>query len=200
MDNVCVSKRSRLSFWGGRETVLSSKPLIFGLQSFVLLAFSAGCFSPVPADHQLSEAGAEAARCKTPEDSERMADQVLELVNLERAQQDLQPVVVNPALTKIAADYSCRLVTGKFFAHQDPESGYGPGERAIAGRYTFYAIGENLAAGQESPAEVMKVWMESTSHRRIILDPSWKEVGIAVRFGGEYGTYWVQEFADPADF
>ena len=44
----------------------------------------------------------------------------------------------------------------------------------------------------------MKAWMESPSHRDIILDPSWREVGIAVRTGGEYAVYWVQEFGDPA--
>jgi uncharacterized protein YkwD len=68
----------------------------------------------------------------------------------------------------------------------------------MAERYLFYSIGENLAAGQQTPVEVMRVWLSSPSHREIILDPRWKEVGVAVRSGGEYGLYWVQEFADPA--
>ena len=68
----------------------------------------------------------------------------------------------------------------------------------MTGKYAFYAIGENLAAGQQTPAEVMKVWMDSPAHRDIILDPNWTEVGIAVRVGGEYEIYWVQLFGRPA--
>jgi uncharacterized protein YkwD len=42
--------------------------------------------------------------------------------------------------------------------------------------------------------------MESPSHRDIILDPVWREVGVAVRHGADGAVYWVQEFGDPADF
>ena len=129
-----------------------------------------------------------------------MADEVLELVNLERSQNDLHPVVMNAELTAIAESYAQRMIEAKFFGHRDPVSGDGPAERAVAARYAFIVIGENLAAGQESAAEVMKAWMESESHADIILDPMWREVGIAVAPGGEHGVYWVQEFAAPAGY
>ncbi len=129
-----------------------------------------------------------------------MADQVLQLVNLERAEAELPPVVLNPTLARVADDYACRMVVEEFFGHTDPLTGRGPGDRAVAGKYHFYAIGENLAAGQETAAEVMRVWMDSPAHRAIILDARWMEVGIAVRTGGEYAIYWVQEFGTPADF
>ena len=61
-------------------------------------------------------------------------------------------------------------------------------------------VGENLSAGPRTPSEAMKLWMDSPSHRDIILDPTWGEVGIAVRSGGKYSFYWVQEFGDPADY
>jgi uncharacterized protein YkwD len=165
------------------------------------MVLSAGCFTAAPAapDEDPALLG-ESARCFTPEEAERMADQVLQFVNLERAERDLQPVVVNPGLKTIAENYACRMVEAGFFGHQDLDTGDGPAERAIAGKYTFYAIGENLAAGQETPTDVMKVWMESPAHREIILDPDWKEVGIAVRGGGQHSIYWVQEFGDPATF
>ncbi len=185
--------------------MLDRRSLFLTGQAILLLALSAGCFAPAPADEQQYEASRarESLPCMTPEDAERTADQVLQLINMERAEQAdqaLQPVVVNPALTQIAEHYACRMVEAKFFGHRDAETGHGPAERAVAGKYTFFAIGENLAAGPESAAEVMKLWMGSESHRKIILDPSWKEVGIAVRAGGEFGTYWVQEFGDPANF
>lgn len=142
----------------------------------------------------------ESAPCVTSEDTERMADQVLQLVNLERAEADLPPVIRNAALGKIADDYACRMIAENFFGHWDPITGHGPGDRAVVGKYSFYAIGENLAAGQQTAAEVMKVWMDSPSHRDIILDEKWSEVGISVRAGGEYSIYWVQEFGAPADY
>jgi uncharacterized protein YkwD len=92
------------------------------------------------------------------------------------------------------------MIEGDFFGHHDPDTGRGPADRALAGKYAFYSVGENLAAGQETAADVMKVWMKSPTHREIILDPAWKEVGIAIRGGGEYSLYWVMEFGDPADF
>lgn len=173
------------------------------LEALFLLPLAAGCFSTAaPDEGQPFDAsrGSAASRCITPEDAERMADQVLQLVNLERAERDLQPVVVNPLLTKIAETYSCRLVAGGFFGHRDPFTGRGLSDRAVRGKYLFYAVGENLAAGPETPAEVMKVWMESPAHRDIILNPTWNDVGIAVRNGGEHSIYWVQEFGDPAGF
>ncbi len=179
--------------------ILDSKSLAFGFQAAWLLGLLPGCFSTAPPMERAEEKGEPGpiVRCITPEEADRMADQVLQLVNLERAQLDLQPAVVNSLLRKMAENYACRMVDGGFFGHRDPITGHGPAERAVAGKYTYYAIGENLAAGPQTPAEVMKLWMESRSHREIILDPNWKEVGIAVRAGGEYSTYWVQEFGDP---
>lgn len=161
--------------------------------------FATGCFAtdPISAAPALFDP-LDSAKCSSPEDGDRLADQVLQLVNLERAAADLPPVVRHAALSKIASDYACRMVEHRFFDHTDPATGFGPGDRAFVGDYDFYAIGENLAAGQQTPAEVMQVWMNSAAHRAIILDPKWSEVGIGVRTGGEYGTYWVQEFGAPA--
>ena len=91
------------------------------------------------------------------------------------------------------------MIEEDFLEHIDPLSGYGPGDRAVIGRYRFLWIGETLAAGQETPADVVKAWMDSPAHRDIILDSKWVDVGIGVREGGEYGSYWVQEFAVPAE-
>lgn len=168
-----------------------------------LLLFATGCFSGGSttdrAEAEAQARGKEPAPCVTLEEADRLADQVLQLVNLERATANLSPVVWNRRLERIAGDYACRMIEESFFGHLDPLTGRSPGDRALAGKYAFYSVGENLAAGQESAADVMKVWMESPSHREIILDPSWKEVGIAVRSGGEYSLYWVMEFGDPAD-
>ena len=169
-----------------------------------LLGLSTGCFSPATAPAQDGEfdGDAPALQCVLPEDTERLADQVLQLLNLERAaaEEGLAPVVVNPVLAKMAAGYACRMIEQDFFGHTDPLNGHGPGERAVSAKYSYYAVGENLAIGPTTAAEVMKVWMESPPHRAIILDRRWTEVGVSVRAGSDGSIYWVQEFGDPAPY
>lgn len=202
-------------------SMLRQKTIIHGLATLLLLGLSTGCFStssPVVASGeaeyaatgsdqrghasaQIEESEPSAApRCLSAEDAERLADQALQLVNLERAaaEEELAPVVVDPTLSKIASDYACRMVELSFFAHVDPVTGHGPGERAVAGRYSYYSVGENLASGATTAAEAVRLWMDSPPHRAIILDPKWTEVGIAVRTGSDGSIYWVQEFGDPA--
>lgn len=128
-----------------------------------------------------------------------MADQVTQLVNLERVAESIPPVTMNDKLAKIAADYACRMIEGGFFSHIDPLTGYDIADRAVVGKYAYYFVGENLAAGQQTPVEAMSEWMDSPAHRDNILDPTWTEIGVAVRVGGESSIYWVQVFGHPAE-
>jgi len=171
-----------------------------GAAASSILMVCAGCFSTSEPSASAGEPDDAAARCLTADDADEMADRVLQLVNLERGEAGLPPVLPDPTLMKIAGDYGCKMIEDGFFGHYDPDDGRGPAERAVARRYRFYAVGENLAAGQQTAAEAMRVWMESPSHKSIILDERWTEVGVAVRFGGEHGVYWVQEFGDPAGY
>ncbi len=181
--------------------MLTSRTPTFRWLALAIVPLASGCFSTGQSAGagNLESQSTVAGRCIEPDEAERLADQVLQLVNLERAAAKLPPVVVDADLQQVAGDYACLMVEEKFFGHRDPVTGSGPGQRAVDGNYAFFAVGENLAAGQETAADVVTVWMESESHRDIILDPVWKEVGIAVRSGGEYSIYWVIEFGDPAD-
>lgn len=163
-----------------------------------LMGLAGGCFSSTGTDAE--GALASQSKCITPEDSDRMADEVLQLVNLERAEHGLPPVSVSPILAKVAEDYACRMIAGKFFSHTDPLTGQGPAARAVEQNYTFYSIGENLATGQETASEVMKIWMASPPHHALVLDPSWRELGVAVRSADDGTVFWVQEFGDPFEF
>lgn len=136
--------------------------------------------------------------CQTKPEGSPMELDVLRLVNQERAQRGLRTLTLNQTLDNQAAAYACEMINGEFFDHVNPITGSHLSDRAHQFSYDYLVIGENLAAGQTTPQQVMNDWMNSPGHAANILKPEFVEIGIAVRFGGPYGTYWVQEFGDPA--
>ena len=122
---------------------------------------------------------------------------LLNAVNAERVKHHLRPVRSDPTLDQLADFYACRMIEGGFFGHQDPFDGSTVDVRAVNFGYAYRKVGENLAAGHESVAEVMAHWMSSPLHRANILDPVFTDLGVAVKIGGEYGIYWVEEFGRP---
>lgn len=163
-----------------------------GLAALLLLA---GC--PAADNGGMIKPGANLKAATTPDNAESAADQIVNLVNAARAAHGLKPVHKSPVLTKLAEDFAARMIERGFFSHIDPDTGYGPGQRALRAGYLFLSVGENLAAGQTAPETVMDDWMASTEgHRENILSVQWNEVGAAVRTGGEYGVYWVLEFGN----
>ena len=135
--------------------------------------------------------------CAPPLVAEEWVARVIELVNDERALQGLSPLSATAILTNIAEDYACEMIEGSFFDHISPVTGSTVGSRALQYGYMFRKVGENLAGGQESPEQVLSEWMDSPGHRANILDADYTEMGAAVRLGGEFGIYWVQEFGLP---
>ena len=123
-------------------------------------------------------------------------DQVLTLVNQERAAAGLNPLSLNSQLSAAAASYSQYMASADFFAHEGPD-GSTPQSRQQAAGYTDAVVwGENIAAGQPDPQAVMTAWMNSPGHRANILFRGFTEIGIGVYQapGTRYGVYWTQEF------
>jgi len=135
--------------------------------------------------------------CSVPANNDVVISEVLRLINEERASWGLQPVQLDPVLTQIAEDYCCEMIEQGFFAHENPVTGERHGDRAYKAGYTFLAMGENLAAGQETAEQVVAEWMASPDHKDIILGIQWRSIGIGVRTGGEFGVYWVLDFSNP---
>jgi uncharacterized protein YkwD len=73
-----------------------------------------------------------------------------------------------------------------------------PCTRITATGYTWSAYGENIAAGQQTLADVMSSWLMSPGHCSNIMDGTFTEFGAAVYTGsGPYGIYWTQNFGTP---
>lgn len=173
------------------------------MTGFVLLTAS-GCDSqggsPLSASSLLGPAATSKGRisaCIDPAGEQELIRRMIDAVNAERARHKLAPLRGEETLMQIADFYACRLVDGGFFGHEDPFGGSTLDSRAADFGYAFLKIGENLAAGQESVDEALSAWLASPSHRAILLDPAFTEIGVAVKSGGANGFYWVQEFGRP---
>lgn len=133
------------------------------------------------------------ARPLTGADLARTVDEVVVLTNRERAGAGLPPLAVDPHLAGAAQAYSTDMAVRAFYSHTSPE-GTQPWDRAAAAGSTRRSIGENIACGQRSAAEVVEGWMNSPGHRANILKPGFTHIGIGFAGGGPAGTYWTQLF------
>ncbi|MBP2406876.1 CAP domain-containing protein [Streptomyces syringium] len=133
------------------------------------------------------------ARPFTEEGLARFASQVVTLTNAERTAAGLRPLAVDARLTVAAQGHSADMAGRDFYSHTTPE-GREPWDRAAAAGCPHRGIGENIACGQRSPAEVLRGWMESPGHRANILTPHFTHIGIGYATGSRAGTYWTQLF------
>jgi uncharacterized protein YkwD len=63
--------------------------------------------------------------------------------------------------------------------------------------YRYRIVGENLAAGPETPQEAVRGWMASAGHCQNIMDDRFTELGVAFAAtrSGQARIVWAQEFA-----
>lgn len=116
------------------------------------------------------------------------ADQVVSLVNQERAKAGLAPLTSDPALANMALDKAKDMYNNNYFDHNSPTYG-SPFDMMSAYGISYSYAGENIAKGQRNPQEVMDAWMNSTGHRENILNSNYTKIGVAY-----YNGEWVQEF------
>jgi len=137
-------------------------------------------------------AGADDGACAGAEDVaddatvEQAVAAVLCLVNGERAQHGLGPVRASGALTRSAQAHSLDMVQRGYFSHVTP-GGENPRQRVVQSGYArkrgARTVGETIAwgsGGRGTPAELVRSFMGSAPHRRIVLDRRFRDVGIGL--------------------
>ena len=87
------------------------------------------------------------------------------------------------------------MIQRDYFAHVDPE-GQGPDVRVSATEYRFRAVGENIAAGAQTPSAVVDGWMNSDGHCRNIMQGVFEELGVGYveATTGPFKHFWTQVF------
>jgi len=147
----------------------------------------------------LCAAGATAA----PQRSEHhagIAAHLVQSINAVRAQHGLAPVRPAPSLRLAALSHTRVQVERGAFTHDSPDgSSFSNRISRFYGKRGFsqWGVGENLLYGPVgmSPDEALRVWLESPAHRKIMLEPSWRDIGIVAlavnQAPGEFGGHDV---------
>jgi len=109
------------------------------------------------------------------------------------------PLTWNEALAQAALGHSQDMAAKRYHAHKEP-GGSEPPERATRAGYRWTRVGENIASGQQSVAQVVSDWLGSPGHCANIMNPAYTEMGAAyaVNPSNENRTpYWTQMFGRP---
>jgi hypothetical protein len=125
------------------------------------------------------------------------ADQVLGLVNQERARAGLSPLTMDAQLNSAAQNYAEAMGSTGVYAHNGADGSTPLSRMNAAGFPGTGAWGENIAAAYNTAAEVMQAWMNSPGHRSNLLNPTFTHIGIGAAqvTGSQWKNYWVQDFS-----
>lgn len=121
------------------------------------------------------------------------AEQVLALVNQARAEVGLPGLTLNSTLLSAAHVRASEIAVSFSHTRPDGRSCFTAWDEAGV---TYMAAGENIAAGQTSPEDVMNSWLNSPGHYANITNPNFTELAVGCYYvpGSEFGYYWVQCF------
>lgn len=119
--------------------------------------------------------------------------ELVRLVNCERQKAGLKPLRSHSHLTQAAGSHALHMAGTKTLAHE--LDGKSVGDRLDHVGFRWSHCGENIACGQDTPAEAFRSWMNSPGHRANILGPDYTQIGIGVEGGEDQQNYWVMVLA-----
>ncbi len=113
---------------------------------------------------------------------------VLGLLNEIRHAHGLSTLQGNLSLRKAARAHSADMIARDYFEHDGPNESF---DKRIRRFLKSPLVGENIAWGTGlygSPEGIVKLWMNSPPHRKIILMPAMRRVGLGVATGTFQGN------------
>lgn len=117
--------------------------------------------------------------------------QVVNLVNEERAKEGLAPLTID---TKVQAAAQVRAKEcEQLFSHTRP-NGSSFATALKEQSVSYRSAGENIAWGQRSPQEVVNAWMNSSGHRANIMNANFTTIGVGYYQNANGVNYWCQLF------
>lgn len=127
-------------------------------------------------------------------------EEIIKFTNYYRKENQQGELKINEKLMRAAEIKLEDMFEKQYFAHISPE-GEGAGDILKDIDYKYLIVGENLAMGYfKDSKELVDGWMESPGHRENILNPKFREIGVAQRkdfFEDKEQYLAVQIFATP---
>jgi len=126
-------------------------------------------------------------------------EKIIDLTNQKRLERGLATLVNSPLLNEVAQRKAADMFAFNYWAHTSP-SGRDPWSFFKEVGYKYIYAGENLARDFMDSASVVEAWMNSPTHKDNIVNPNYKEIGVAVVNGtlnGVETTLVVQVFGTP---
>ena len=123
---------------------------------------------------------------------------ILQQLNALRASHHLKPLTLSPSLNAVSLQHTKEMAARGYFAHDSADgSAFWKRIRRVYGvsGYSFWSVGENLLWQEPNvdPAAAIRLWLASPEHKRNMLDPRWREIGIAaVHVDAAPGVYGGQ--------
>ena len=129
----------------------------------------------------------------SPEDNTALsyAEQVVNLVNAERAKEGLSPLKTAKDVQAAAQVRAKEIETS--FSHTRP-NGSNFATALKEQNVSYRGAGENIAWGQRSPEEVVNAWMNSSGHRANIMNAKFTTIGVGYHQNANGVKYWSQLF------
>ena len=152
------------------------------------------------ADCTIPMAGAAPSRAAPPVAGKYGATEsrIFDLINGQRRRQGLRPLVYNPQLDRMAKIQAENMARYQKMAHVIPDASLPSlGDRARYVGYVYGRLAENVALGYPNAETVVEGWMNSSGHRRNILDGEVVETGVGIARSAAGGLYYCQVFGRP---
>ena len=131
-----------------------------------------------------------------------LAARMIDRINQVRKEHNLAPVAANRLLARAAALHTSDIARNDLFGHRGSD-GSRLEDRLQRVGFKFRLAAENVAGGLKSPEATVDAWMDSTGHRRNLLNPNMCRVGIGYTFVPDdtgrvtYKHYWTVVLARP---
>lgn len=126
-------------------------------------------------------------------------EEVVSQTNAFRSNLGFSTLKISPILESAALQKLQDMISGQYFAHTSP-NGTSPWYWFDLNNYKYTYAGENLAIGFVDAKTTIDAWANSPSHRANLLNPNYKEIGVAVapaKINNNTGYLVVQLFGTP---
>lgn len=109
----------------------------------------------------------------------------LEFVNAVRAARGVAPVAESPKLTAAAMAHARDMERRGYYSHYSRD-GSKPSMRAKRKGYRYCFMTENIAMGERTLGQILKLWQQSPDHYKNMTHRKARDFGL-----GYSGQYWV---------